>query len=1101
MHKIILLFKMCLVSLILCFSFGELRAQVQANNFKESFESETFPPTGWTASNNKGWSRDKGTTFGPGNVTNGTYAAMADMYNLNTGVKAELITPVLDFSSMTNPVFKFDWNARPGDSPQPIMKVFLSEDGGATFPKEIFSYEANGLTAVWKTEQLFLEAKSNVKLKFQVISDYGSSNVFLDNIRVVEAPDKAVSYLSTLGMSFDVVLQNQSKEYGLYFRNLGAKPLVLESTDIKAPFRLKEDLPITLQKGEQIVLNFEFAPTNKGPFQQTVNFNFNGETSGDKTLILNGVCVPESYSYEGFEEPLLDIWDIETIVNLPWSISDEGVEGKKQLVCGSKFQAAEFLSSTSRITTPDIVTRDGDYLVFYAYKVGKSKDTKLEIQYLNESGEYVKFKNVPLSSSPSIYAYDLTELPVDHARLAFFAITGDGYSGVGIDGLRFPYTYLGEDIPPVAKMTYPNDFDSDLPLDITLTWEREAKARGFYLYVGKETNPKMPEVGKDLPEGWMDMKKATSKKLDLEYKTTYRWLVVPYNENGIPVDNKIRTFTTYNDPTISAYPYYQGFEKQAPPVGWINPDRKWYQNSLARSGKHAAATSYNHKGPAIMYTPNFVVGDNNLRVCFYWKDDGLVEKFDRKEARTRVIGSDTTYFEVSADNGATWTILDRNVGKSLGATKKYSKSQHNLTSYKNKSVQFRWRDINWQEGKAIGVCVDDFKVEAIPTTPLAELNLTSWNFGQVKVGKKESCPFRFSLTNDGIGTLKVKEIIGLEGTCFSTDLNPKYVNLTYAKSKQFRFYVNPDSKGAKTTKVVLDCGEAGKYEIELSAEGFVLENVNGDFENAMDFSNEVAPFISIDKDKINNYYSGDFYFKGEKKKNGFFVFNPKATYPPIDNQKEYRAHSGDKYMVAFTIDSPNPEKPIQNDDWLITPKTKVKAGDKFTFWAKSITDAYLLERLRVLVTEGDPSDTDNYTKIHAEEYYNIPADAWNILSFDLSEYAGKNISVAIQCVSLGSYMLMIDDVAFESATGEKEVIDFEGDIKVYPNPADDKLSINLPEDAKIQLIDVEGRLWYEQNILENGSNDLNTSGLPEGVYILKFESKDKSYSKKLVIRH
>ena len=62
-------------------------------------------------------------------------------------------------------------------------------------------------------------------------------------------------------------------------------------------------------------------------------------------------------------------------------------------------------------------------------------------------------------------------------------------------------------------------------------------------------------------------------------------------------------------------------------------------------------------------------------------------------------------------------------------------------------------------------------------------------------------------------------------------------------------------------------------------------------------------------------------------------------------------------------------------------------------------------------------------------------------------------------------------------------------IKVYPNPANNSLYINLALDSeaniKLQILSIEGRLVFDKNINSNSFNNIDISKIEKGVYFIK----------------
>lgn len=74
----------------------------------------------------------------------------------------------------------------------------------------------------------------------------------------------------------------------------------------------------------------------------------------------------------------------------------------------------------------------------------------------------------------------------------------------------------------------------------------------------------------------------------------------------------------------------------------------------------------------------------------------------------------------------------------------------------------------------------------------------------------------------------------------------------------------------------------------------------------------------------------------------------------------------------------------------------------------------------------------------------------------------------------------------------------EFDIKVFPNPFGDKLTINFPDaiSRQISLVDIHGRILFTQ--MNPGNNlSINTSGLKTGIYFLQVQENNENLSFKI----
>lgn len=121
-----------------------------------------------------------------------------------------------------------------------------------------------------------------------------------------------------------------------------------------------------------------------------------------------------------------------------------------------------------------------------------------------------------------------------------------------------------------------------------------------------------------------------------------------------------------------------------------------------------------------------------------------------------------------------------------------------------------------------------------------------------------------------------------------------------------------------------------------------------------------------------------------------------------------RPYSGKQYVGFIRTESGR-----ANDDWLISPVINVGTDNVLEFMAKA-ADRYD-ERFMVFVTtETSNPGVEDFTRLDKGNYESIDYREWTKFSYDLSEYAGKEIRFAIRYVSdysrYRSFMLMIDDV-------------------------------------------------------------------------------------------
>ncbi len=76
--------------------------------------------------------------------------------------------------------------------------------------------------------------------------------------------------------------------------------------------------------------------------------------------------------------------------------------------------------------------------------------------------------------------------------------------------------------------------------------------------------------------------------------------------------------------------------------------------------------------------------------------------------------------------------------------------------------------------------------------------------------------------------------------------------------------------------------------------------------------------------------------------------------------------------------------------------------------------------------------------------------------------------------------------------------DIESLYSIYPNPANNKVYIDIPSEVNLRISTIAGKTIIKRNHFKGGS--INTSNLSDGMYLVIFESTDGTVIKKLIIK-
>ena len=95
----------------------------------------------------------------------------------------------------------------------------------------------------------------------------------------------------------------------------------------------------------------------------------------------------------------------------------------------------------------------------------------------------------------------------------------------------------------------------------------------------------------------------------------------------------------------------------------------------------------------------------------------------------------------------------------------------------------------------------------------------------------------------------------------------------------------------------------------------------------------------------------------------------------------------------------------------------------------------------------------------------------------------------------GDDVVNCQETGNRSANGSSEQIEYEGGLRIYPNPASAEITVVLPkgsngEYSRLQLLDVSGKLVREVRTSQQASIRLNVSELPRGIYLCKVHRRN-----------
>ncbi|HIZ26358.1 choice-of-anchor J domain-containing protein [Barnesiella sp. An55] len=613
------------LALLLC-GAGAISGQNLVLN--ENFESQTFPPQGWTVEGTElpdnldskayaHWSLDWNEISGSAIAGSGCAEVMSfyDEGAANIAKQEWLITPAVEVSQGATLAFTFWCNASaflPSEKTYGRFLVKVSTDDGASW-SDLWNVasqediEASGLPWPWNktatgaesnwqklTPSINLDAYEGQSVKFAfyfqavLVNNYTSATLAVDDVKVgVQEMEKLPQVEGSTSYAFsNSYIGYLAQSEPMTLRNVGYGTLTISSiegldgTDFSTTI---DPASVALARGEELTYRVNYNPTVTGARSTVMKINTNG---GTLSVDLSGtkVVLEEGYTLESFEGEIFPPagWSR----NEGWrTIDGIATSGVKSVTVGG-------------MTTCDIVSPRLDL---------SAGNAKVKFDYLEATGEeYIDDSFLPTTYFICYYKKgsdtDWTELwcSLDDSRYnewvqkeieikdknGNFVVSDDVYlrwtyefeigdggldnmvvTDIYFDNVVLPKLYGEGGVP--MEITVPSPVNGETDVDysrLTLSWEPELFAEGYELSVGTDRENPTSLLNQVRLEGNTSVSYTIP---ELTPATTYYWRVVPYNSVGKNEEGDTWSFTTMADQSIRNFPYTQDFEAGVmPPMGW-----------------------------------------------------------------------------------------------------------------------------------------------------------------------------------------------------------------------------------------------------------------------------------------------------------------------------------------------------------------------------------------------------------------------------------------------------------------------------------------------------------------------------------------------------
>ena len=181
--------------------------------------------------------------------------------------------------------------------------------------------------------------------------------------------------------------------------------------------------------------------------------------------------------------------------------------------------------------------------------------------------------------------------------------------------------------------------------------------------------------------------------------------------------------------------------------------------------------------------------------------------------------------------------------------------------------------------------------------------------------------------------------------------------------------------------------------------------------------------------------------------------------------------------------------------WMITPQISIKDGLSILQWDSRAYEIEYRDNLivKISTTNNDPASfTTTLLSINAEKA------EWTNHVVDLSSYHGQVVYIAFVQNSDDQNMILVDNIKIlGNAEIGIEQITINPNVRIYPNPATDIVTIEGAQGANVKIYDITGKTLITTTIQDNHET-INISKLSSGVYFIDFQDNVSRITRKLI---
>ncbi len=540
------------------------------------------------------------------------------------------------------------------------------------------------------------------------------------------------------------------------------------------------------------------------------------------------------------------------------------------------------------------------------------------------------------------------------------------------DGSRRVFSFSPPDplaVPLPANVSSPGNAATGILRTATLNWASGGGLpTGYRLSFGTD-NPPTNIVNN------MDMGLVTTydPNPDMAYGTTYYWKVVAYNVNGDAVGSPVWSFTTVPDPTVTVFPYTEGFESgntqgSTSVSNWtqafVTGTKYWTINSTNTSYNRTPRTgSFNttlaYSASTWLFRPVQLIGGTSYDFEVWARQDNANSTY---ASMTLAYGDQATPAAMVNTIVTQTPLTNGDYQRLLGSFTPPTSGIYYLGILGTLPTSTNWY-----------VSLDDITIRETPSVPIISVVPESWDFGTQLINTIN--PKEFTITNDG-GAPLILSSVNVTGTGFALSGTFSQITLQPLENTTITVNFSPISEGVHNGSIAINDNRA-VTNIPLAGTAIDVTIYAEDLPFLENFDSVSTPALPIGWSKRVTDTSTFGYVQTTT--TGYSTPNRVVLYNSSDSASD---------LILIT-------PPVDVELNTLRVKFMAYGGANYTLQVGTANSA------------GQDATFTPYQTVN-------PTASWNQFSVDFSAYAGTDQYIAFRHGQGGTYRsIYVDDVTIE----------------------------------------------------------------------------------------